>query len=79
VAYFYNDEFKVEGTTVTHLPSAAWWTFNFSSPNPYRSDTKKIDKPMTITEAAKGVWALHIRTVQGATGVANKFSGQATL
>jgi hypothetical protein len=78
VAYFSKDEFRVEGTTVTHLPSGASWRFSFDSPNPYRSDAKKNEKPMTITEAAKEVWALHIRTVQG-IGVANKFSGQATL
>jgi hypothetical protein len=79
VANIYKDEFSVDGTTVTHIPSGAWWTFNFNSPNPYRSDTKRIDKPLTITEAAKDIWALHLRTVQAVTRVANSFSGQATL
>jgi hypothetical protein len=79
VANIYNGEFSVEGTTVTHIPSGAYWTFNFSSPNPYRSNTKKLDRPMTVTDIAKGIWALHLRTVQSGVGVANRFSSQAIL
>jgi hypothetical protein len=81
MADFYNDgEFRVEGTTVTHLSSGAWWTFNFNSPNPYRSNTKNLDRPMTVTDIAKGIWALHLRTPQNdSTRVANGFSSQATL
>jgi hypothetical protein len=79
VAELYNDEFSVDGTTVTHIPSGAWWTFNFYSPNPYRSDTKKIEKPLSITEVAKDIWAFHLRTVQTGTRVASSFSGQAKL
>jgi hypothetical protein len=59
VAVIYKDEFSVEGTTVTHIPSGAWWTFNFNSPNPYRSDTRRLGKSLTIADAAKDIWALH--------------------
>jgi hypothetical protein len=79
VTVIYRDEFSVDGTTVTHIPSGAWWTFNFNSPNPYRSDTRRLGKSLTIADAAKDIWALHLRTMQSATRVLNSFSGQATL
>jgi hypothetical protein len=81
VADIYNGVFSVEGTTVTHVPSGASWTFNFNSPNPYRSSTKSLGRPLRLTFAgiAKGIWALHLRTKRGATGVANSFISQATV
>jgi hypothetical protein len=79
MADIYSGEFSVEGTTVTHISSGAWWTFNFSSPNSYRCDTQSLDRPIAVTDIARGIWALHLRTVQSGAGVANRFSSQAIL
>ena len=27
-----HNEFSVQGTTITHVPSGAWWKFNYNSP-----------------------------------------------
>jgi hypothetical protein len=58
--YTYNDgEYGVEEMRVTHLPSGAYWDFNLNSAIAQSFNTKNLDKPMTFTAIAEGIWEFH--------------------
>jgi hypothetical protein len=49
-------EFSIEGTTITHVPSGAWWKFNYTSPEIQSQNIKNLDRPIFVSAIARGIW-----------------------
>jgi hypothetical protein len=56
-----HNEFSVEGTKITHVPSGAWWTFNFNSPEIQSQNIRNLDRPIFVSAVARGIWGLRLR------------------